>query len=78
MLYLPCGWFHEVTSFTAADSSTHLALNYWLHPPDSLQPGGFAKPYSLDFWPSLWCKRLDRMKNLEQNCRDEATNSKQK
>lgn len=29
MLYLPAGWFHEVTSFSTAASPTHVALNYW-------------------------------------------------
>mmetsp|Transcript_7593 Transcript_7593/g.11337 ORF Transcript_7593/g.11337 Transcript_7593/m.11337 type:complete len:385 (+) Transcript_7593:327-1481(+) len=31
-LYLPAGWFHEVQSRNATDGS-HLALNYWFHPP---------------------------------------------
>jgi hypothetical protein len=42
-LYLPAGWFHEVTSFA---SST--ALNYWYHPPDALDC--FSNPYRSDFW----------------------------
>ena len=47
MLYLPAGWFHEVTSFSEAPSQTHLALNYWFQPPDNLDasPAGMAKPY---------------------------------
>lgn len=47
VLYLPAGWFHEVTSFSDGPAQTHLALNYWLHPPDNLDasPAGFAKPY---------------------------------
>lgn len=43
MLYLPAGWFHNVTSFTdtADDGSDakpvrkgHMAFNYWFHPPN--------------------------------------------
>lgn len=33
MLYLPASWFHEVTS-SATGSEPHMALNYWMHPPD--------------------------------------------
>lgn len=32
MLWLPCGWFHEVTSFGDADNSSHVSLNYWIIP----------------------------------------------
>ena len=54
MLYLPASWFHEVTSFAAANaegggsSGGHLAMNYWFHPPDG---SSFDAPYSTDFWP---------------------------
>ena len=56
MLYLPAGWFHEVTSFSDQDSSMHLALNYWFHPPDNLQPGpgGFDRPYTSGYWASVY------------------------
>ena len=47
MLYLPCGWFHEVKSVNATDD-THLAFNYWFHPPDKLD--NFEHPYSTSFW----------------------------
>ena len=36
LLYLPAGWFHEVFS-ESSGSGGHLALNYWLRPPDVLQ-----------------------------------------
>ena len=36
MLYLPCGWFHNVTSRNAAPHTYHLAFNYWFYPPDNL------------------------------------------
>lgn len=54
MLYLPAGWFHEVTSFTDSTSSSsrgqsggHMAFNYWFHPPDG---DHFTHPYQDDFW----------------------------
>ncbi|CRG96270.1 cupin-like protein, putative [Plasmodium gallinaceum] len=31
ILYLPCGWFHEVKSFSG--EKYHLAFNYWYYPP---------------------------------------------
>ncbi|ODV74218.1 Clavaminate synthase-like protein [Cyberlindnera jadinii NRRL Y-1542] len=35
MLYLPAGWFHEVTSFGTPESKDfHIALNYWFSPPN--------------------------------------------
>jgi hypothetical protein len=56
-LYLPAGWFHEVTSFGDEDVSAspreqlrlvdcnelHMAVNYWFHPPDALT--NFEEPY---------------------------------
>ncbi|KAL4429824.1 hypothetical protein ABPG77_010941 [Micractinium sp. CCAP 211/92] len=48
MLYLPAGFFHEVTSYSTGDSSTHMALNFWFHPPDNLEQGVTAameQPY---------------------------------
>ncbi|KAK9821569.1 hypothetical protein WJX81_005489 [Elliptochloris bilobata] len=57
-LYLPAGWFHEVTSFSI-DAAPHMALNYWFHPPDNVDPGpqGFAAPYTSEFWPAVWAAR---------------------
>ena len=42
MLYIPAGWFHEVTSYAASGSAspTHLALNFWYHPPNNLRRHG--------------------------------------
>lgn len=56
MLFVPAGWFHEVTSFSSPTSPTHLALNYWCHPPDNLDPGtdGFLQPYRSNYWPEVW------------------------
>ena len=70
MLYLPAGWFHNVTSFTDADAPSppccptskqggHLAFNYWFHPPDVTDPQQFSAPYKSGFWPLEWQRRLD-------------------
>jgi hypothetical protein len=32
-LYLPAGWFHEVTSKSSKSGAEHVALNYWYQPP---------------------------------------------
>ena len=47
MLYIPCGWFHEVRSLGPPAEGGHLALNYWFHPPDG---DSFHRPYTSDFW----------------------------
>ena len=62
MLYLPCGWFHEVTSrsksladnndeHSCSFSPCHQAINYWFHPPDGMT---FEHPYLDDFWRKNW------------------------
>jgi len=57
-LFLPAGWFHEVTSINEDtlhgdnSKSGHLAVNYWLYPPDN--PTSFIKPYKSSFWSQLW------------------------
>ena len=58
MLYLPAGWFHEVTSYSYAAtkkekesdplSDCHMAINYWYHPPDATN--NYEKPYKDNFW----------------------------
>ena len=47
MLYMPCGWFHEVRSYGNSKEVGHLALNYWFHPPDNLDTSlkGMQNPY---------------------------------
>ncbi|KAI9339665.1 cupin-like domain-containing protein [Obelidium mucronatum] len=57
MLYLPASWFHEVRSSPSPNSKTvgpHLALNYWFHPPNALNPDDFENPYRTDFWADQW------------------------
>lgn len=38
MLYLPASWWHEVTSYgsNTGKGETHIAFNYWFHPPSDL------------------------------------------
>eukprot|EP00940_MAST-03C_sp_MAST-3C-sp2_P003104 g3104.t1 len=61
MLWLPAGWFHEVLSLPASESSTkandfpgHFAFNYWFHPPDG---STFERPYTSDFHKRRWQKQ---------------------
>ncbi|ODV81609.1 Clavaminate synthase-like protein [Suhomyces tanzawaensis NRRL Y-17324] len=52
MLYLPAGWFHEVSSFGEDDKdNVHVALNYWFIPPNTDDP---ARPYSDEYWTQDW------------------------
>lgn len=88
-LYLPAGWFHEVTSWgdCKVGGAGHLALNYWFHPPDNLDPkaDGFTKPYTSDYWPEVWAAREERYKEQQKKAKggagarkDEARKSKGK
>jgi hypothetical protein len=54
LLFLPAGWWHEVTSWSdaaaasaAQGTGTHLAVNFWFHPPDA---ASFDAPYRSDLW----------------------------
>lgn len=61
MLYLPCGWFHEVRSYGHPDEGGHLALNYWFHPPDNIGSGAsMDKPYTSQYWAALWAQQDSR------------------
>ena len=63
MLYLPTGWFHEVTSYSSnpcADKlALHMAFNYWFHPPTMLQEADVLEPYEDQFWESDFLMRLN-------------------
>jgi hypothetical protein len=59
MLYLPAGWFHEVTSRGVPGKPLHMAFNYWFHPPTALQPGSSTRPYTSMFWPREWAARSE-------------------
>ena len=54
MLFIPAGWFHEVRSQAEKADGTHMALNYWLHPPDAAD---FDQPYTSKFWRRDWESR---------------------
>lgn len=57
MLYLPAGWFHEVTSFGGPESKGHLAVNYWFHPPDQLDvKDPTAGVYRSSYWEAQWAE----------------------
>ena len=49
-LYMPCGYWHEVSS----GGGVHAAFNYWLHPPDGKS---FDAPYASPFWRDDWDRR---------------------
>ena len=67
MLYIPAGWYHEVLSYGGDGlharkdnitggvddtcSKTHMALNFWFHPPDDLN--NFDEPYTSSFWKDV-------------------------
>jgi hypothetical protein len=66
LLYLPCGWFHEVVSSSSSNVSSsttatsesicsplHLALNFWFHPPDRARANP-SNPYSRPYWRELF------------------------
>lgn len=55
-LYLPAGWFHEVTSSNCG-TEAHLAFNYWFHPPDAGRGSSYS-PYTGDAWPLRWHAQL--------------------
>ncbi|ODV64795.1 Clavaminate synthase-like protein [Hyphopichia burtonii NRRL Y-1933] len=47
-LYLPTGWFHEVSSFAQDElNPTHIAINYWFIPPTEFF---FHTPYKDTYW----------------------------
>ena len=49
LLYLPAGWFHEVSS-RGQEGGLHIAFNYWMHPPDACDGTDFDRPYLSKFW----------------------------
>ena len=58
LLYLPAGWFHEVSSDGGgASGGLHCALNYWYHPPQVGAP--YKAPHGREgqrFWEREWRK----------------------
>ncbi|CUS20828.1 LAQU0S01e15544g1_1 [Lachancea quebecensis] len=62
MLYLPTGWFHEVTSFgndrsATADGRIHVAVNYWFVPPN-----GSSQDELYTYKDHYWQKDYERTK----------------
>jgi Cupin-like domain len=68
VMYLPAGWFHEVFSMgsdtgtdndgaTTTNNGIHMAINYWVHPPDVGPGTSFTKPYLSTFWQRDWDTR---------------------
>lgn len=55
MLYLPCGWFHEVTSYANEKLPAHIAMNWWFMPPDGETE---TKPYRDDYWKQDFAKTI--------------------
>ncbi|ODV58401.1 Clavaminate synthase-like protein [Ascoidea rubescens DSM 1968] len=65
MLFLPCGWFHEVSSsgeerkdglsIYHPSNNIHVAINYWFFPPDS---HSFNQPYNDKFWENDFKRTL--------------------
>jgi hypothetical protein len=47
---------------------THLAFNWWFHPPDNLAPtkDDYRQPYTSDYWPALWAARRPRYLKQQQ------------
>ena len=76
MLYMPCGWFHEVESLSedvepaaGGGEKGHLALNFWFIPPDRQDE---RQPYSQQqLWQERWRRQREQ---LEQQA---ASRSKQ-
>lgn len=67
MLYLPAGWFHEVTSFgdSSKSSDVHVAVNYWFIPPTGHQVDN-VYDHKDKYWPKdyeLTKKALDWARN---------------
>lgn len=62
MLYLPAGWFHEVSSF-GDESSIHMALNYWFAPPNNDK---FETPYKSSFWVDDLAETLSHVEKFQK------------
>lgn len=65
MLYLPAGWFHEVSSFAeGTKSSVHTAINYWFIPPTE---SNFINPYQDEYWSQDFKLTLEAIKLAQDN-----------
>lgn len=68
MLFLPSGWFHEVTSSngTVDAASPHIAFNYWMHPPAT---NNYANPYEDNYWQSQWKEMVELISDIDATIR---------
>lgn len=55
LLYIPVGWFHEVTSFGDTAEDAHIAVNWWFVPP----AGPLSAPYEDDYWKDDFALTMD-------------------
>lgn len=72
-LYLPAGWFHEVTSYSTPEHPVHLAVNYWFHPPDQARQGGRERPYASPYWEGVWAARRSGVLAMQARARHMAS-----
>ncbi|CAR27712.1 hypothetical protein ZYGR_0N01980 [Zygosaccharomyces rouxii] len=75
MLYLPTGWFHEVTSFgdSSKSNDVHVAVNYWFVPPTGHQIDA-VYDHKDGYWPKdyeLTKKALDWARTEDDDDDDE-------
>lgn len=70
MLYLPAGWFHEVLSIGDDDAEdakadepdhSHVALNYWFHPPEQLGVDSYETPYVDSYWEGEYVEQFNAL-----------------
>lgn len=66
MLYLPTGWFHEVTSYgdnDKDDKNIHVAANYWFVPPTGKD---MQKVYKDSYWPNDFITTKSALDNIRR------------
>jgi hypothetical protein len=63
-LYIPAGWFHEVTSLGENDDGLHMAVNYWMCPPTT---NNFENPYEDTYWKEQWMELKELVSEQTSN-----------
>ena len=58
MLYLPCGWFHEVKSLGNENSSIHMAINLWTVPHMIVPANDFE--HEVGYWQETSWKEVKK------------------
>ncbi|QLQ81720.1 hypothetical protein HG537_0F04810 [Torulaspora globosa] len=67
MLYLPTGWFHEVTSYgdnDKNDKNVHVAANYWFIPPTGHD---INHAYLDSYWPNDYAITQRALKTIRKH-----------